>query len=190
MKALVLLAVMTATLSQAFALPRTEHAALGLSAGFQNRSDYGSGVYAQPMIEAVALGYERLSGELWIRPGLRAGFAWAQPEMPTAVQIRNYDLKVGVEAALAMNWLVVPSFSVGGGAILRRTSLVTAEPVGDGEDLISGFSVYPVLSAQAGLGFPFVQGKYVLEPFARFTNAFGDPRIGWAYGADLTISLY
>lgn len=175
----------------AFAFTLAEwHPALGASASFNSSAADPKSSFEQFSPEVVAYGYHHLSGPLWLRPGVRLGFTWHNPEMPSAVQIRDFDTRLGVETGILLNGPIIPSLTLGTGLIYRHTSLVTASEIITVEkDLISGSSLLPYLRAQVGLGIPIQKGWMVIEPYARYTQVLADPRAGWGLGIEATLSI-
>jgi len=83
---------------------------------------------------------------------------------------------------------VVPSLSVGGGAISRRIKLVTKEPVSGRAD-IDKSETLPLVFVQSGIGVPLWKGFVVAEPFYRHSWVKQDARITYTYGLEITVQI-
>lgn len=165
--------------------------ALGLSGVWSFRGATSDTSFTPFAPEIVGYTYHQLGNEgFWLRPGARVSYSWSQPSMPQALRVNDYDFKAGIESGILFNWAIVPSFTLGTGVIVRTTSLVTEAPIVVENDQISGRSLLPYLQAQAGVGLPFNQSKFVIEPFARYTLVFGDSRINWSMGAEASFLLF
>jgi hypothetical protein len=140
--------------------------------------------------ELVGYGYTPLSPDFLLRPGIRANYAWQQPIMPSAIQIKEYDFKAGPELGIVWNGWVLPSFTLGIGAIYRSTVLQVQDPIRISQDDISGSALKPYVQVQVGLGIPISGAVVVVEPFGRYTKVLGDGRLNWATGIETTLSLF
>jgi hypothetical protein len=166
--------------------------ALGLAAGWQQRSDFGENTRASFVPELVGFGYLRL-GEtrLFLRPGARLAYAGlSQAEMPHAVHIEERDVIATGELGLLVDGPVIPSLTAGGGAASRWISLDVREPATARRDRISRHQLLGTGYLQAGLGIPLVRGVLVVEPILRYELVSGDDRSRWRYGVELTAQLF
>lgn len=166
------------------------HLAAGASLGFQNRKEYGASDFSRVYPEIVAYGYfGGFMGPLWLRPGVRLAYVTEQAEMPQATRVEERDFVYSGELGFVYDWYVIPSLTVGGGAISRRIKLVTKEPVQDGGGRIGGSESLPLLYAQGGVGVPLFSGFAVVEPFYRYSWVERDSRITYTYGLEVTLQI-
>jgi hypothetical protein len=167
------------------------HAAFGLGSSFSQKALIGEMSSTQFTPELVGYGYLPLSGDLWLRPSVRSGFSWQQPEMPYSLQMNEYDFHLSTQVGLVWGWIVTPSLSIGGGGLLRKTSLVTTSPIFVSNDSeTGGTTVLPFLQGQLGVGVPINKGWMLVEPYLRYTHVFGDHRYAWGYGVEATVSAF
>lgn len=164
--------------------------AAGASFGFQNRKEYGASDFSRVYPEIVAYGYlGGFMGPVWFRPGLRLAYASEQAEMPQATRVEERDFAYSGELGFVFDWYVIPSLTVGGGAISRRIELVTETPVQGGGGSIDTTETLPFLYAQGGVGIPLFSGFAVVEPFYRHSWVKRDARITSTYGLEVTLQI-
>lgn len=166
--------------------------ALGVSAGWQQRQDYGSGSRAAFVPEMVGLLYLPTPlPRFYLRPGLRVGYGGLdQADMPAALRVIERDLAGRAELALLRDGAVVPAFTVGTGLAYRWSTLEAGRPLSVAGHAIADRQILPSLYAQIGVGLPLAGGLLVAEPHVRYEHAFGDERLGWRFGLDLTVRLF
>lgn len=139
--------------------------------------------------EAFVHTYVSLQPRLVLRPGARIGArGLVQPEMPEGLRITERDFTVHAEAALTFDGTVVPSLAVMGGLDVRHVGVE-----GDGIDVsmsrIRHNELLPYLAVQIGLGLPIAQGKWLVEPTIRREFMFGDSRVDWRFGLEVSYRL-
>jgi hypothetical protein len=165
--------------------------AIGTGLSWHERADFGTGARASFVPELIAHHYRPATGRLYLRPGLRLGFAGLeQAEMPRAVRIRERDLGARAELGLLHDGVVIPSISLGVGATLRFLSLSTTEPLMVDHDPVSRTELLPELYGRIGLGLPLARGALVLEPYLGYTLVRGDDRASWLFGLDATVAVF
>jgi hypothetical protein len=176
--------------------PRTTfadaRAALGLSLGWQQRQDYGKDTRSAFVPEMVGhLYFATAFSRMYLRPGVRLGFAGLdRAEMPSAVQVRERDLGALGEISLLRDGILIPSVTLGAGLAYRWLHLETRPPLSPSKRPIAEGQVLPAVYGQVGVGLPILRGLLVAEPHVRYDHVFGDDRIGWRFGADLTVRLF
>lgn len=164
--------------------------ATGLTLAWTIRNDYGEHSWRRFMPESITYFYLPLVNSLFLRPGVRIGYAWIQQQMPQAVRIEETDLMVSGEVGLLWDWYIVPALSFGAGVDQRKITLKTEEPVEDNTSGISTTETMPFWDAQVGVGIPIAKGRVVLEPFARYWNIKGDDRSHWTFGLETTVGIF
>ncbi len=162
-----------------------EPLAVGLAPSTYKLSD-GSRGFAP---EAFAHAHVPLGSRLFLRPGVRlGGRGLVQPEMPAGLQITERDFTAGAEAAITYDGPVVPSLAVIGGLDVRRIGIA-----GDGIDVSASHTAHtellPYLAVQVGLGLPIAKGTWLVEPTIRREYMFGDARVGWRFGLEVSYAL-
>ncbi len=164
--------------------------ALGLSADFQDRSDFGSG--SRFAFAPGVVGFMYMSSpwrKLLLRPGVRLGFTGLdQAEMPAGLQIDEYDVTIGSEIGLVYNGVVMPAVSFGVEGVVRTIRTQTSSFVDSPSDRDIEF--LPGIYAQLGLALPIIHRQVIVEPFWRYEQVFDDPRINWRLGIDVAIALF
>lgn len=168
----------------------TSTLAVGLGLGWVNRDEYGASSFTRLQPEFVAHGYlDLFDTGLFLRPGLRLGYAWEQPEMPGSVAVEERDLTLSGELGVLFDWIIVPTVTAGGGFDRRNVVLKTSAPVAVVDDRISRTETLPYFYVQASVGIPIWQGRFVLEPYVRYLTIEGDRRINTAYGVEFTVEV-
>lgn len=162
-----------------------EPIAIGLAPSTYTLSD-GSRGFAP---EAFAHAYVSLDSRLVLRPGVRLGArGLVQPEMPEGLRITERDFTAHAEAALLFDGTVVPSLAVMGGLDVRRVDVQ-----GDGIDVASSrvahTELLPYIAVQIGVGLPIAKGKWLVEPTIRREFMFGDARVDWRFGLEVSYAL-
>lgn len=165
------------------------HTAIGLSGVFSQREMSPQVTYTQFAPEVVGYGYLHLTDRFWMRPGMRLSYAWLQPAMAQSLKFNEYDFKTTAEMGIVWSAAVIPSLSVGMGAIYRSTSLESSAPI-ENHSSMGGKSILPVVHAQLGVGIPIEKGFIVVEPYIRKLFILNDSRYPWATGTELTVSLF
>jgi hypothetical protein len=165
--------------------------AIGAGVAFELRDDQGTELRSNPVPQLVGLAYHRLTDRLYLRPGLRLGYAGlTQPVMPTSLTVTEHDVAAGGELSVLYDGVVVPALGIG--TTLRRR---TIDLGGDGR---IDTSMAPAsrtewlggVFAQAGLGIPFARGAMVVEPYVRYELVPRDDRLRLSYGLDLTLRVF
>lgn len=162
---------------------------IGVSGVFANRELSAQHSFSQFTPELVGYGYLPLQQDLWLRPGVRVGFAWNQPTMARSLRLNEYDFKTNAELGVVWSGPVVPSFSLGLGGLLRTTSLSSQSQINLDSSRVGKTRLYPYLQGQLGVGIPIEKGVLMLEPYVRYLHIFGDRRYQWASGLEFTLSL-
>lgn len=165
------------------------HLATGLGGLWTIRKDYGEDPYFRFGGELPLYAYIPIAKPLWLRSGLRLGYTDDQPEMPSAVKIRERDFSYAFEAAAVWDWYLMPSLGFGYGVINRRIDLKTSHKLDVEDDKISGSETLSFWQSQLGLGIPILEGLIVMEPFLRYWNIKSDNRSNWSFGFDLTVQI-
>lgn len=165
--------------------------AVGVAAAWQERADYGEDTRASFAPELVGFGYVPVGGgRLYLRPGARLGHAGlSRPEMPNALRIAERDVSVAGEIGLVRDGAVVPSLTIGAGAVSRWIRLETSPPVSAPDERISRHQLLGTFHAQVGFGIPLA-GRFLIEPFVRFESVRADDRGHWRYGVELTARVF
>lgn len=166
------------------------HSSIGLGALSLQRAETSNTSFSPVVPELVGYGYVPLNRDFWLRPGLRLNYNWQQPNMPSALQVKEYDLFFNPEIGFMFNWIVVPSLTVGAGLDYRVTSFEVGAPVSSSNDMISQTKFLPFLEAQFGVGIPMFHGKFQLEPYVRYLKVSKDPRYSWVFGTEGTVLLF
>jgi hypothetical protein len=164
--------------------------AVGGSAHWLVRRDYGAGTFTHFSPELIVFGYIPFYESLSLRTGVRMGYSWEQPDMPVAIQIIEKDLSVSAEVGVVFDWYLVPSLTVGGGSLFRSLEYKTEAPISTGFDKKSRSQTLPLFFVQAGAGLPLFKGLVVAEPFFRYLQVKGDERFGLGYGVELTFQIF
>lgn len=163
--------------------------AAGFSLGLAKRQDYGDSSFFRFTPELLVHSYYGLSSEFYLRPGARFSYAWTQPEMPKSLQVREKDFGYSAELGVLYESYVVPSVTLGIGAISRSVTLITKKPIDASSAQISGNQTLPFLSLQAGVGVPLWNGFFVIEPYVRYQFVRDDKRMGLGFGLELTVQV-
>ena len=164
--------------------------ATGVSFGFQNRNEYGTGSFSRIYPEILVYGYlGGFAGPVWFRPGLRLAYASEQAEMPQSLRVEERDFSGAAEVGVLYDWYVIPSFALGGGIISRKIELVTEGAASSAGDSVGASETLPFIHAQLGVGIPLWQGFVVVEPYYRYASVQKDARITSSYGLELTFRV-
>jgi hypothetical protein len=164
--------------------------AAGLSGAWMLRQDYASRSFHRFYPEAVGYRYDNLAGSLWLRTGLRAGYAWTQPDMTVSVQIQERDFMWGGDLGLALNWFVVPILAVGAQQIVRKTTLEVSAPITASRDRISGTETLAIGFVHGGIAFPVADDLINIEPWGRWFYSPDDWRLSGSYGIEASVRLF
>jgi hypothetical protein len=164
--------------------------AIGLSADFQDRADFGEGTHLTFVPGIVGFLYIPTPVDrLYLRPGARLSFTGLeQTEMPAGVRLNEWDVTLGGEIGVLFDSPVVPAISVGVEGITRVIRTTTDDLVMSETDQAIEF--LPGLYGQVALGVPIMKGRVMVEPFWRYEHVFDDPRIQWRVGIDATFLLF
>jgi len=164
---------------------------LGGSLGWQYRRDFGNATRAalSPEILVGATMPSQWS-RIYIRPAVRVGFTGLdQSEQPETIHIEERDIIGSLEVAAVYDGPVIPTLALGGGGMVRFVDLDVRTPLESTGDDISRTQTLSRIYVQAGVGLPLRRGLVVLEPSLRYEVVFGDDRIAWRGGVDITIGL-
>ncbi len=166
--------------------------ALGLSTSWQRRRDFGQATRWAFVPELVGLAYLPSPRErIHLRPAARLGFVGlTAAEMPRALQVVERDLTGAVELGILRDGFVIPSFAVGAGLAHRWISLEVEPPLVAPAGALSERQLLPSVYALVGVGLPLAGGVAVVEPHLRYEKVFGDARLGWRVGIDLTFAAH
>jgi hypothetical protein len=169
----------------------TGSTAVGLSAGWLRRNDYGDRTRGALAIELVGLSYRQTARDrLFYRPGVRLGYVGLAPaEMPSSLRFVERDVMLAGELGAVFDGVVIPAAALGAGLTVRRLALDVRSPIETEDDPLSRWELLPVAYAHVGAGVPFARGLLVLEPFARLELVAGDRRALWRSGIDMTFAL-
>jgi hypothetical protein len=166
--------------------------ALGVSVGWLQQRDYGVDTRSAFAPEVVGLLYlPTPRPRIYLRPGLRLGYGGLDhPEMPAALQVREHDLRGLAELSLLRDGGLIPAITVGTGLGYHWASLRVAPPLVGAGHAIAEHQLLPSIYGQVGVGLPFHRGLLVAEPHVRYDHLFGDDRISWRVGLDVTVRLF
>lgn len=180
-RALVVLALALGTAPAAEAGPL----AVGLAPSTYELSDGGRGFAPEAFLHT----YVSLDPRLVIRPGARIGArGLVQPEMPAGLRVTERDFTAQLEAALTFDGTVVPSLALMGGLDVRRVG-VEGDGISTSSSRIPHTELLPYLAVQLGLGLPIAKGTWLVEPTIRREFMFGDARVDWRFGLELSYKL-
>jgi hypothetical protein len=188
-----LLGPLTASVARAEDVPSSRQGAVyavGVGAAWMLRQDYASRLFHRFYPELSGYRYDNLTGSLWLRTGLRGGYAWTQPDMTVSVQIQERDFMWGGELGLALNWYVVPILAVGAQQIVRKTTLEVAPPVTASRDRISGSETLNLGFVHAGVAFPVAGDLINIEPWGRWFYSPDDWRLKGSYGIEASVRIF
>lgn len=164
--------------------------AAGTSLGFSRRADYGEGSSDRFFIEPLVHAYMPTPVErLFVRATLHASYMWDQNEMPQSLRVEESDTYFGLLAGVLFDWVLIPSFELGGQYIHRAIELKGADPITLNVDNISGSETLYAFVIQGGLGIPLFEGLLVLEPFLRQRFIPEDAREGVGYGMEVSVQF-
>ncbi len=166
--------------------------AIGSSLAWQYRRDFGNAnrtAFAPELFATLSI--PAPWPRVYFRPAARLGYVGiGQAEQPKKISIAERDVLASAEFGAVYDGPVIPSISVGVGGALRFISLTLEEPISaPGEDRTSRTQTYARVFGQLGLGLPVASGTIVLEPNLRYEFAFGDDRIAWRAGFDISYAL-
>ena len=166
--------------------------AVGAGYTYSKKANGTEKSYNQYSPEVFAYYYYRLPNQLLLRPGLRFGHTEGnEPDGASTVSISESDLRSCAE--LTLLWgrnSVLPAFTLGGGALFRKTTLTAQTPVVSSASSITGSDTLPFIQGQASVIFQLFQGRLEVAPFARYTHILSDTRLGWYFGLESSISLF
>lgn len=163
--------------------------AVGTLLGWSVRQEYASRSFYQFAPEVFAYMYLPISGPFWIRPGVRFGYRWMQPDMPQAFRIEQLDAVVAGDVAVLWEWNLVFSLGVGGQLVARSSRFITAAPVEVASDPIGGTRWLKDGYVQAGVGVPAAGGLVVLEPVLRWMFLAEDWREKFLFGIEASLGF-
>ena len=151
--------------------------------------------YSEHSGEVFGYYYHDLNSEWTLRPGLRFGYTPDQTpsdRASTAISISENDFEMGAELGVIWKrFSVFPAFTLGVGLLLEKTSLSTQSPVvNTSQSSIAGTTTYPFLQGQVSLLIPMMQGRFELAPFFRYMNIFGDSRVRWLLGGEVSVAVF
>ncbi len=159
--------------------------AVGLAPSTYELSDGGRGFAPEAFVHT----YVSLGSRLVLRPGARIGArGLIQPEMPEGLRITERDVTAHVEAAIVFDGTVEPSLTVMGGLDVRRVN-VEGHQIDVSTSHIAHTERLPYLAVQLGLGLPIAHGAWLVEPTIRREIMFGDSRIDWRFGLEVSYVL-
>ncbi len=160
-------------------LPRFQ-LAVGLSASWQERRDYGNETRSNFVPELVALGYAKTAvPRLFLRPGVRLAYSGLeQPEFPQGITFREDEAILSGEVGVVYDGLFIPSATAGVAMHYRHIGADSNIATVDTSSL-GGSEVQPMLYAQIGAGLSLASGLIVVEPFVRYEWLRRDPRLGF-----------
>jgi hypothetical protein len=163
--------------------------AVGTNLAWSFREDYGSRTFRRFEPEVVGYWYMN-SGldKLWLRHGARVSYSDAQPQMPKAVRMEEYDWKASIEEGLVWSSIVAPSLTFGIGRDWRTIKVKAKPPVTSVDSRLNSKDDFLWMYAQAGLGIPLLNGKILIEPALRRQYLAHDARTVWAAGVELTVA--
>ena len=163
--------------------------AAGVSLGFLRVQELGA-VHRHSFVPSlVGLAYVPLLPRVFLRPGLRLGYAGLdQAQFSHGAGIEERGWLGSAELGVQYDAWLVPALSVGVGAQRREIDFVGRGIVAD-SDVIDRTEWLGLVYAQVGLGVPLLDGLIVIEPYARVQRTFSDARSLLQVGSDITIGF-
>jgi hypothetical protein len=165
------------------------HFALGGSFGFLRQEDLGRQTTTRFVPSLVGLAYINVAPRVFLRPGLRLGYAGlSQPGAASDARVEEHGALGRAEIGVLYDGWIVPAISVGMGIERRSIDFVAHGDVQD-SGILDRAEWLGSVYAQAGLGVPLFRGRIVIEPYARLQRTFSDDRSASEVGLDVTFPL-
>jgi hypothetical protein len=163
--------------------------AVGTNLSWSFRKDYGSRNFRRFEPEVVGFLYTSTPIEnVWLRHGARLSYSNAQPQMPKAVRIEEYDWKASIEEGIVWSSIVAPSLTAGIGRDWRTIKVKAKPPITSVDSRLNTKDEFMWMYLQAGLGIPVAHGKYLIEPVVRYQHLAHDDRTNLAAGIEMTVA--